>query len=346
MNIIDFIQADGIRLKKEASTHGGEYSGACPACGGKDRFRVWSEQGENGRYWCRQCGKHGDAIQYLREFRKLSYKEACQLVGKKVDDIGYRFTMYEKKWIPRQTIKPEEVWQKKALEIIEQAEKNLWNREGAKAIEHLRTRGLKDETIKKQRLGWIEKDTFPDRKEWGFEYDKGKDGEIKKKLWLPRGILIPYFIKNIPNRIRIRTENTNSRYVNLTGSNMSCMHWHSSEEKIIVVVESELDGCLIFQEAGDLISIIALGNAQSRPDKDVELMLEKANLILNALDNDNAGGKEAWTFWKKEYPKSERWITPKSMGKDPGDAYKKGLNIREWIKWGIEEYSEKKGISR
>jgi len=72
-NLLDLISADGGALKKQATTGGGEYAGACPWCGGADRFRVWPG---TGRYWCRGCGKAGDAIQYLRDRRGLSFIEA------------------------------------------------------------------------------------------------------------------------------------------------------------------------------------------------------------------------------------------------------------------------------
>jgi len=32
-------------------------------------------------YWCRQCGKHGDVIQFLREKEGLSFGEACAKAG-------------------------------------------------------------------------------------------------------------------------------------------------------------------------------------------------------------------------------------------------------------------------
>ncbi|MGQ9689401.1 MAG: CHC2 zinc finger domain-containing protein, partial [Desulfobaccales bacterium] len=86
MTIFDLLEADGFFSKKVASTGGGEYAGPCPFCrDGKDRFRVWPEQGEGGRWWCRQCGKSGDVIQYLRDIRGLSFREACAHVGKVVD---------------------------------------------------------------------------------------------------------------------------------------------------------------------------------------------------------------------------------------------------------------------
>ncbi|MBI5583486.1 MAG: hypothetical protein HY892_06660 [Deltaproteobacteria bacterium] len=41
MTLLDLIP----RLKKAATTAGGEWVGACPFCGSRDRFRYWPEGG-------------------------------------------------------------------------------------------------------------------------------------------------------------------------------------------------------------------------------------------------------------------------------------------------------------
>jgi hypothetical protein len=80
MNLFNLIQADGFTFKRVATTHGGEYAGPCPWCGGNDRFIIWPLH-KGGRYWYRGCEKTGDAIQYLRDFRSISFAEACQSLG-------------------------------------------------------------------------------------------------------------------------------------------------------------------------------------------------------------------------------------------------------------------------
>jgi len=69
-------------FKRVAATHGGEWAGPCPWCYGTDRFRVWPyrEGGEN-VYWCRGCGACGDLIQFLRDYKGLSFIEACKVSG-------------------------------------------------------------------------------------------------------------------------------------------------------------------------------------------------------------------------------------------------------------------------
>jgi DNA polymerase I len=70
------------RFQRVASTHGGEWAGPCPWCKGTDRFRIWPNRDPYAIvYWCRQCGKHGDVIQFLREKEGLSFREACEKAG-------------------------------------------------------------------------------------------------------------------------------------------------------------------------------------------------------------------------------------------------------------------------
>src|SRR6266487_4070432 len=70
------------RFQRVASTHGGEWAGPCPWCRGTDRFRIWPNRDPHAIvYWCRQCGKHGDVIQFLREKEGLSFGEACAKAG-------------------------------------------------------------------------------------------------------------------------------------------------------------------------------------------------------------------------------------------------------------------------
>ncbi len=74
-NIKVLLESDGRTLKQKTAN---EYSTACPWCGGKDRFLVWID---SNTYWCRQCERKGDAIQFLRDKQGLSYQDAARLTG-------------------------------------------------------------------------------------------------------------------------------------------------------------------------------------------------------------------------------------------------------------------------
>ena len=74
--ILEIIQKH-VKLQRVNAT-GTEYNGACPWCAGVDRFLVWPLEAEGkGNFLCRQCGRKGDGIQFLREKENLTYAEAC-----------------------------------------------------------------------------------------------------------------------------------------------------------------------------------------------------------------------------------------------------------------------------
>ena len=75
----DLLQLIGGDLKRVAGTGGGEWAGACPFCGGKDRFRVQPHAEGGGRWLCRQCtdGKWGDAIDFVMRAGGLDFRAAC-----------------------------------------------------------------------------------------------------------------------------------------------------------------------------------------------------------------------------------------------------------------------------
>lgn len=79
MNLQGMLEARGHVLKRKGA---GEYSTHCPWCGGEDRFCVWLD---DNRYWCRQCGRKGDSIQFLRDFEGLPFKEAATVAGQETN---------------------------------------------------------------------------------------------------------------------------------------------------------------------------------------------------------------------------------------------------------------------
>lgn len=330
MNILDLIQADGFTLKKQATTNGGEYAGACPFCGGSDRFRVWPEEG---RYWCRGCGKSGDSIQYLRERRGLSFIEACNVMG---HDPGPRKNGTRPAlWTPKEAKEPSELWQAKAGAFLDRAVSFLWSRHGDETRRWLRNvKGISNETIKQARLGYNQSDINEPRVDWGLE-PVIKDDGTERRQWIPAGLVIPHIVGGAVNRLRIRRDNPGegARYVIVSGSSSAPMAWNL-ERAAAVIVESEPDGLLLNQDAGDLAGVVAMGSAQAKPDRITHEALKAAVIILVSLDTDDAGAKSSWQFWPETYgAKAKRWPTVK--GKDASEAWANGLDLRAWIVAGV-----------
>ena len=329
MNLIDLIEADGGTLKRTATTNGGEYAGACPFCGGNDRFRVWPEE-DGGRYWCRSCGRAGDSIQYLRECRGLSFAEACKVLGHDPGSRSNKTRPAPRKWEPKEAKLPADLWREKARIFLDRAVACLWSPRGDVMRSWLHAeKGLQHETIRKASLGYNPVDIYEPRATWGLDASFKEDG-TERRQWLPAGLVIPHIVKGAVHRLRTRRDNLDDlgRYVIVSGSSSEPVAWHS-ERPAVVVVESEIDGLLLYQEAGDLAGVMAMGTATAKPDRITHEALTAAKIILVALDSDKAGAEAAWSFWPAIYgAKVKRWPVP--VGKDPSEALQNGLDLRTW----------------
>jgi hypothetical protein len=333
-NLLSLIEADGGTLKRTATTNGGEFAGACPWCGGSDRFRVWPEH-DGGRYWCRGCDKAGDSIQYLREKRGLSFGEACKVLGHVPGPRKDGPRAAPPKWEPKEGTPLPAAWQEKARSFLDGAVSCLWSERGAGMRAWLHAeKGLSDATIRAAGLGFNPADRYEPRGTWGLEPSLKDDG-TERRQWIPAGLVIPLTIGGAVHRLRIRCDDPGdgARYVIVSGSSSAPMAW-GQDKTAAVVIESELDGLLLNQEAGDLAGAVAMGSAQAKPDTATHDRLTAAAVILVSLDTDDAGARAAWAFWPETYGgKAKRW--PSIKGKDASDARLNGLDLREWITTGI-----------
>lgn len=351
--ILEILKNDGFSTARKTAS---EYASACPFCGGVDRFQVWPGKGTGGRYWCRSCGMKGDAIQYLKDKRGLSYLEACTalkvapkvkpasafLPGKWKPSITTRAAAPT--WTPSPAAIPPALWRERLYALTAAWSIALNNSgEGLKDHERARVfaaqtwlegRGITPETAMNHRLGFCPWERWKDRADFGLPEERKPDGSIKR-FWLPSGLSIPTYDQGgdlIRVRIR-RFSESGPKYVALSGSCHGPMVLGEAGRPF-VVVESELDAILLSQEAGDLAGFVALGNNVIRPDAATAELLRAAPVVLAALDGDKAGAKEAWQWWPRHFPNTKRH--PPIGGKDPGDMFKAGVNLRTWIKIGLE----------
>lgn len=332
--LLDLYQADGLTARRVSTGSGGEYAGPCPGCGGVDRFRLFPERD---RWFCRGCSpRGGDAIQYLRAFRGLSYPEACQVLGQEPASRPRTAAKPPERWEPKPSTPPPALWQEKAAALVGWAEGNLWGEAGAEARAYLEGRGLTAATIRAARLGLVLEDLWRDREAWGLEPAHHEDGPRKgkpKRLWIPAGVVIPTFTTaGQLARVKVRRWEGDLRYYALPGGEARPLV--AGQGPAVVVVESELDALLVAQEAGDLVQAMALGSAQARPTADAWEVLQAAPAVLVALDSDQAGAKEAWTWWRGNVPQAHRWPVPGH--KDPTEAHQAGFDLALWVEAGLE----------
>lgn len=323
-------------LRKVASTHGGEWQGPCPGCGGKDRFHVWPEEQEGrGRYWCRSCEKAGDNIQFLIDFEGRTFKEAYKELRidmpERSEDWRPGPPRAKPEFKPESKALPADLWQERAEKLVTWAQGHL--EKNAEVIAWLAARGIPAQAAADHRLGWNPgeegKDLYRSRSGWGLPEERRDDGKLKA-LWIPVGLVIPHIRDGVIHRIRIRRPEGDLRYYVLPGSSMSTMLL-GRERSAFVPVESELDAIAIVAN-NKLAGSVGLGSVSAKPDSEAYAILKRAIQILVCLDYDEAGRK-AMAWWKENFDRCERWPVP--QGKDPGEAFKMGTDLDKWIRAGL-----------
>lgn len=334
-NILDLVGQD-TRLRRVAATNGGEYAGPCPFCGGRDRFRVWPEQG---RYWCRGCGKQGDAIQYLRDHDKLFFPEACRRLGAEPDQLPKARPVVPDVKIPDDN-SPSELWQKRAKAIVAWAQRELWGHVGEKAFAYLREkRGLRDDTIRAWCLGFNPRELSDKPQAWGLS---------GKPLRLARGIVMPCQEEGATWYVKVRQPLKGDslddyigggldealKYRHVRGSKVALCGAHTLVgHDAAFLTEGEFDAMLLEQEAGDLVGVATMGSAQTQLAGRWLWALRDCRRIFAAHDTDEAGAKGAATL---QALSARVRLAPPLVGKDLTDFHLAGGKLKDWVRYHLQ----------
>ena len=352
-NIIDVI-GQYVPLKKQ----GTDYFGLCPFH--PENSPSFSVSSNKQMYYCFGCGSGGDVFDYIEKTHGKNFQEAAILLAEKYgislpeNEMGSEvqpaisskqpplspfakgeLTNRKPEFTPEKSVPPGQLWQEKASALVTWAHEQLFKSKDR--LDWLqKKRGLDLETIKEFFIGFNpgekDKDLYRPRESWGLDTQYKDDGKTKKKLWIPIGIVIPLVVSDSIIRIRIRTDRDQPKYYVMPGSGMRCMLL-GENCRAYVIVESELDGLLVYQECRQNgIGALAIGSSSRKPDIETYGNIKKAPVILNALDFDRAG-IEASRWWDETLPQTLRWPVP--VGKDPGDAFEKGLDIGAWVRTGL-----------
>lgn len=328
-NLLAEMERDGFRSVRKANSRSGQYNGHCIFdCGGlgQDRLRVQPNHGNYGWFACNVCGAKGTGIDYLMIKRGWSKQEALKYVGWKPKDGS------EPKFIiPRHILAgevtptheaPSKTWQDSAKAFVQYCEGILWSDQGQPALNYLRARGLKDETIKMARLGCNPAELRQSAAKWGRE----KHG----KLW--QGIVIPWFVGEDLWRITIRDEkaiDSKDRYKQVSGgSNGLYLGYLLGYDRPVVLVEGEIDALSIAQEAGHEVSPVATGSTEGSHTARWIAAIARKDLVLVAFDAEDKGDRAA-QWWIDRLENAHRlrpwWSDANQMLQDGVDL------LNDWI---------------
>jgi hypothetical protein len=285
------------------------------------------------RTWCCYgCGERGDAVTLVMKVRRCSFPEAlAHLTG-----IDGRTTASKAptspamRSAPSVPAGPSGMAEPAAVALVGDAAGRLSTPAGAQALEYLRGRGLKDETIRAARLGWV-------------------GPGVAGIPWRAPGVVIAWhddadrlaLVKVRPPdawRERFSAENRPPKYIEVFRLPVRVTVYPGFRVvrpgRPLIVTEGELDALLLGQELGDGAAVLTLGSAGARPEPAVLSRLLPAHPWFIATDNDGAGESAAG-----RWPEDARRVRPPGTLKDWTEVRQAGANLNRWwdgILSGIE----------
>lgn len=356
---IDLLSLAGqhTRLKRVASSGGGEWAGPCPFCGGRDRFHLQPHAPGGGRWLCRQCtgGRWQDAITFgQRLWPALPFREVVEaLAGARLEPGSGRGGGNSRRSgstpgvsHPRGVRNPDEPpayqppgidWQAQAHLAVETCARKLWEAEGAPAREYLHSRRLANDTLRLWQVGFSPGARFGD-------------------LWVPRGVLIPclaggevWYLKvallpGDPVRCQGCQEETPARracprcgsvnkYRGVRGNRTAALF--GADELVgawgALFVEGEFDALLAWQELHDVIAVCTLGSAANLPDLATwGPYLLGLETILAVYDADEAGRRGLVAL--QELSSKVQVCLPPAGAKDLNEYVQQGGELWPWLR--------------
>ncbi len=309
---------------------------------------------DNGRRWkchssCPAEANGGDVFAFYIAWKGVDFKTAVADLAERASVApSTQVAAFKSEPIPTAPIAPASAWRTRAEQFITWAENNLASHAGVQ--EYLeKERGLSPETWRAFRLGYNPAILYDDPAKWGLE---------GKKIWLPRGVVIPGFLQKEPNYIKIRRPlpgQTLGKYIRDWSTQdglpevkfggprggVACLFQLEliGHYPILVLTEGEWDAMLLWEYCPDLCDVGTLGGAGAKLD-----LLDLSNLtrylaVLVVHDDDQAGeqGRQYFSELRTHFPRIQSIQPP---AHDLTDFWKAGGNLRAWLAGKISETLE------
>lgn len=331
----------------------------------QERTPSFSYRPDKDKFHCFGCRQSGDLIDLFEHLNGYSEGDGFMDFRARFAPSGQLDPRRESKparpsgpppWAPGPVKEVPGSWTDRAESFVTHSQERL--AANAEALEWLAGRGITAETARLCRLGWNDKDKYPPRSHWGLPKEFNQKGR-ELKIWLPEGLVIPWARNGRIVKIKIRRPHPENgpasmaevKYYGVRG-NAGCFSIYGRPKPgfpvVVVVVESELDGVLLWQELRHFGVVIMASPAGSKPDVAETELLHNADLVLIALDvaraelsegeKEEKAGPMASAWFLEHFPNAIRRPVPPSMGKDHGEAVAAGLSMRDWFEAALPNH--------
>lgn len=324
-------------------------SSQCPLpCHAGDRSSRAFTIYDNGLKWkchssCPADANGGDVIQFYMLWKEVDFRTACAELSARMGILTTQLSTPRPAPISltMPPAPPGQQWRLRAGQFISWAEANLLRDVGSGAREYLeKERGLSIETQRAFRLGYNPTNLYDDPTHWGV------DG---RKIWLPRGIVIPGCSQGEPWYVKIRRPlpgDVIGQYIGdwrkrdglqdvkfggPRGGRSVLFHLELLDHlPILVLAEGEFDAMLLWEYSPDLCDVGSLGGAQARFDA-LDLALLTHYLGVLVVHDDDKAGQQGRAYIQALNERSQRIIPIKPPAHDLTDFWKAGGDLRAWM---------------
>lgn len=315
----------------------GEWAGPCPLCGGIDRCCAWPERG---RWWCRQCGKGGDAVDLLRLRDGLSYRAACDALGIAPASKGGKPSFFARQQGAAFGVGHKgnmEATKQKCCPLLPPA---AWMEQAAAFLASCRTdaalscqaaqdvlygRGFTPEGVRALGIGFNPVARWVPRSAWGLEGDKN--------FCIPAGIVLPIWRKAGLAALEVRRFGDDAarwgKYAFISGGAAGLSYIHGGGNgRVWLVVEGALDGLLALQEAGAYVAgFAACAGVSKGLSADALAFLGEQSAVAIVPDGDGPGAVGCARL-QAQLPGAVVVDVP--AGKDLTEMHASGIPIALW----------------
>ena len=300
---------------------------------------------DNGRRWachsaCPTDANGGDVFAFYMAWKGVDFKAAvAELAARVGASMSTQTAVSPVTYASQIPLSPEPAWRTRAEQFIAWAERNLANHPGAQAYLQ-NERGLSPETWRAFRLGYNPKNLYDDPAKWGLE---------GRKIWLPRGLVIPGFWQAEPWYLKIRRPLPGQVLGDYVGK------WrerdglpdvkfggprggHSALFRLelptwmpaLILTEGEWDAMLVWEYCPDLCDAATLGGAGAKFDLLDLTLLTRYPLVL-VIHDDDAAGEEGRKYIATLQQRCPRIVILRPPAHDLCDYWKDGGNLRTWL---------------
>lgn len=301
-----FLMSEVIGKRIPIKKFGREWKACCPFH--NEKTPSFTINDDKGFYHCFGCGAHGDAIEFIRKYERLSYPEAVE-------------TLAREGGIPLPEVSPETIRKIEAYkvqhDVVEAAcqwfERQLHSVRHVDAMAYVEKRGLNAQTVRQFRLGYA-----PDERTALHQYllesghslerqieaglvSKTDDGKIYDRF---RGRLI-FPIRNASGKViafggRVLNNNNKNiaKYLNSPETdlfkkgevlfNLDLAKKPAREKNLVVVMEGYMDVVSTAQSGIDY-AVATLGTAVT--PEHLRLLWQLSKEPIFCLDGDAAGSR-------------------------------------------------------